>query len=119
MNRAIIAQIESTLRQKDTLLCTAIINTPNLFPFIPAAAAEEKCLRILARRLLRSGLSPVQAARHIRDATRRIYLFVLQGPIALRGRAWFGKEGLHHQLMDIQRHHRYPSQINIQNKVTV
>src|SRR5574343_436117 len=118
MDRIIVSQIERTLRIKDTLLCTAIINTPNLFPFVPAKE-EEKGLHALAHRLLRSGLSPHQVACHIWDATNLIYLFVLQGPIARRGAAWFGKGGLHHQVKGIQSPRTYPSRSNTQGRVTV
>lgn len=112
MNRTIIAQIEATLRLKDSLLCSAIINATTLFPFVPVEK-EERSLRALTRGLLRSGLSPVQVACHIRDARRRICLFVLQGPVDLRGAAWFGKGGLHRRLMGTRRSRRNPSRSGI------
>lgn len=115
----IISQIEATLKLKDRLLCIAGINHPNLFSSYVPAAQEESPLYALADGLLKLGLSPSETASYIRDATGRIYLFVLQGPIGLRGVSWFGKGGLHHQLMDIQNYHMSQLQTGNQDRGVV
>ena len=101
----IICAIESALGQR-----LKVISSLAFYPHPPSVFVpiyqDQRHLESFADELLKAGLSPRQAADHIRDAAGRIYLSVLRLPIHLQGVSWFDKAGRFRRELSI------PSRLN-------
>jgi len=99
----IICAIESALGQR-----LKVISSLAFYPHPPSVFVpiyqDQRHLESFADELLKAGLSPRQAADHIRDAAGRIYLSVLRLPIHLQGVSWFDKAGRFRRELNIPAH---------------